>query len=65
MTKNAIIEVDSDKIREILKSWIDEADNDTIERIYNDNFDESINYDVDGEHFDVPYSEAQRVGIIE
>lgn len=65
MTKNAIVEASSDKIREALKNWIDEADNETIERIYNENFDEEISYDAENECFDVPHSEAERVGLLD
>ena len=64
MTKNAIVEVSPDKIREALKSWIDEADNETIERIFNENFDEEISYEVEDECFDVPFAEAERLGLL-
>ena len=64
MTKNAIVEVSSNKIREALKSWIDEADNETIERVFNENFDEPISYEVEDECFDVPFAEAEKLGLL-
>lgn len=52
-----------EKIREVLKNWIDETDNETIERVFNENFDDEIWYDVLVGLFQIPIEEAKRLGL--
>ena len=63
MDKSKRINVSREEIVEVLVNWIKESDRKTIQRIFNENFEEEIRCILPG-LFDIPISEAERIGIV-
>jgi hypothetical protein len=55
--------VTPERIRETLKTWIDEASNDDIQRVFNSEFDDEIFYEPQVGCFEVPQDLAVNLGL--
>jgi hypothetical protein len=59
----ANILVTPERLREVVKTWIEETDIQNVAEVFNQNFDEEIWYNPEVGMFEMPESEAKNLGL--